>query len=206
MIEAFQLPRGIHVADLTGVHEAFSVSVADDGYHVFTVNVSAQNTYSVFGRLASEVNEPAYLLLETGTHRDIEQQLRKSETDPFHKDVYYLDGLTWTDVKSVIETYAELFTHDGEINFGFGSHEGRDEVFVGAYKIFSIYADEPEKYESALSELGIAKVDCVKTVWDNFTQDAPGQRRALTDAKPTIWDMIDQLKEKGLYLAERRED
>ncbi|MHC4401329.1 MAG: hypothetical protein ACYTG0_16780 [Planctomycetota bacterium] len=71
------------------------MTLAQDGYHVFTVNVSAENIHDAFCRLASEVNEPAFLLLETGTHRDIEQELRKNDTDPFHKDVYYLDGLNW---------------------------------------------------------------------------------------------------------------
>jgi hypothetical protein len=206
MTARFQVPHGIQVADLTGIHEAYSVTVAQDGYHVFTVNVSAENIHHVFCRLAAQVKEPAFLLLETGTHRDIERQLRKNDADPFHKDVYYLDGVAWADAKPILETYSDLFTHDGEINYGFGSHEGHDEVFVGPYKIFSIYADEPAKYESVLNEMGIIRVDRVRTVRDNFTRDAPGQRRALTEAKPTIWDMIDELKAKGLYLAERRED
>lgn len=206
MASTFQVPRGIRVADLTGIREAYSVSVAEDGYHVFTVNVSAENIYKVFTRLAAEVNGPAFLLLETGTHRDIEDQLRKNDTDPFHKDVYYLDGIAWTDAKHILDTYAELLTHDGVINFGFGSHEGHDEVFVGPYKVFSIYADEPAKYETALQELGIPKVDRVRTVWENFTRNTLGQLRALDDAKPNIWSMIDELKEKGLYLAERREE
>jgi hypothetical protein len=206
MTATFQLPNGIQVADLSGIREAYSVAIAKDGYHVFTVNVSAENIHDVFCRLAAEVNQPAFLLLETGTHRDVEQQLRKSDTDPFHKDVYYLDGLKWSTTESVLGSYAELFTHDGQLNFGFGSHEGHDEVFVGPYKLFTIYASEPAKYESALDELGFAKVERVKTVWDNFNENSPGKRNALTEATPTIWDMIEQLKEQGLYLAERRED
>ena len=206
MTPQFQRPRGIDVADLTGIQQSYSVTTAEDGYHVFTVNVPAENIHQVFCRLAAEVNEPAFLLLETGTHRDVEQQLRKNDTDPFHKDVYYLDGLKWSSAQSMVESYARLFIHDGEINYGFGSHEGHDEVFVGPYKIFAVYADEPAKYHSALDELGIPQVERVKTVWENFTQDSPGRRSVLPDAKPTIWDMIEELKEKGLYLAERRKD
>ncbi len=206
MTATFQLPNGIQVADLSGIREAYSVTVAPDGYHVFTVNVSAENIHDVFCRLAAEVNQPAFLLLETGTHRDVEAQLRKNDADPLHKDVYYLDGVKWPTAKSILDSYAELFTHDGQLNYGFGSHEGHDEVFVGPYKIFTIYADDPAKYETAFAELGIGKVESVKTVWDNFTQDSPGQRNALTEATPTIWDMIEQLKQQGLYLAERRED
>jgi hypothetical protein len=204
MASTFKLPNGIQVADLNGIHESYSVTVAGDGYHVFTVNVSAENIHRVFCRLAAEVNEPAFLLLETGSHRDIEKQLRTKDDDPLHNDVYYLDGQKWADAKSVIDSYSNLFVHDGQICFGFGSHKGHDEVFVGAYKIFTIYADEPAKYEAALAELHIAKVPKVKTVWDNFAKESPGQRSTLPDITPTIWDMIERLKQKGLYLAERR--
>jgi len=206
MTATFQLPNGIQVADLSGIREAYGVTVAPDGYRVFTINVSAENIHEVFCRLAAEVNQPAFLLLETGTHRDVEAQQRKNDADPLHKDVYYLDGLKWASAKSILDLYAELFTHDGQLNYGFGSHEGHDEVFVGPYKIFTIYADDPSKYETALAELGIGKVERVKSVWDNFTQDSPGKRSALTDASPTIWEMIEQLKQQGLYLAERREN
>lgn len=202
----FQLPKGIQVANLSGIREAYGITVAPDGYHVFTVNVSAENIHRVFCRLAAEVNQPAFLLLETGTHRDVEAQLRKNNADPLHKDVYYLDGQKWPSAKSILDTYTELFTHDGQLSYGFGSHEGHDEVFVGPYKIFTIYADDPAKYETALAELGIGKVERVKTVWDNFTQGSPGKRNALTEATPTIWEMIEKLKQQGLYLAERRED
>jgi hypothetical protein len=205
MASTFQLPKGIQVADLSGIQEAYAVSVAPDGYHVFTVNVSAENIHRVFCKLAMEVNEPAFLLLESGSTQQVESQLRKHDTDPFHKDVHYLDDINWLRAKSIFDSYEELFTHDGCLNYGFGSHVGHDEVFVGPYKIFVIYADNPEKYEVALEELGTAKVDRLKTVWDNFSPETPGRTNALTQAVPTIWEMIEQLKQQGLYFAERRE-
>jgi hypothetical protein len=45
-----------------------------------------------------------------------------------------------------------------------------------------------------------------KTVWQTFSQEAPGKRQVLSNVEPTIWQMVERLKEKGLYLAERRED
>ena len=203
----FQLPRGIEIENLDGIREGYSVSLSEGGFHVFTINVSANNILRVFTRLAAEVKQPGFLLLESGTHQDIEKQLRKNETDPFHRDVYYLDGLRWADADEIVDSYSELLVHDGEINFGFGSHDGHDEVFVGPYKVFSIYADQPEKYIAALTELQILRVDRLKTVWENFTPESPGRRKVLTgDSGTTIWDMIGELKQRGLYLAERRED
>ena len=36
--------------------------------------------------------------------------------------------MQWAAAKVIVDSHAELFTHDGAINFGFGSHECRDEV------------------------------------------------------------------------------
>ena len=83
-------------------------------------------------------------------------------------------------------------------NFGFGSHQGHDEVFVGPYKMFEIYADTPEKYRLVLQDLGLKQQDPLKTVWENFRQDAP-RRRNRIDGKPSIWDMLDELKKRGFY-------
>jgi hypothetical protein len=202
----FRVVQGVEVSDLTGIEEAYSVKLVSEGYHVFTINVSAEKIPQAFRRLASEVTEPAFFLLELPTHRDIEEQLRKKPRDPLHRDVYYLDGLTWRGAEEVFVNYEFLLTHDGETNFGYGSHSGHDEVFVGAYKVFYVYADDAAKYRLALRELGYEEVPQVKTVWDTFTQQSPGRRNALTKSTPTIWQMADELKQQGLYLAERRPD
>ena len=206
MEETFRLARGISVADLSGIHEGYSVKQAPQGHTVFTVNVSAERMGAVFRRLASEVSDPGFLVLEVGTHESVEKTLRNSPTDPFHKDVYYLDALSHEGLLEILERYGELLIHDGGINFGFGGSGGIDEVFVGPYKILYLHAETPENYVRVLDDLGFAREEQLKTVWDNFTQGSPGSRRVLTDAKTTIWSMIDELQEEGLYFAERRDD
>lgn len=203
---SFQLPQGIRVADLSGIHEGYEEVKTAQGYWVFTINVSAENIRRVFTRLAQEVGNPGFLPLEVSTHRDEEAKLRMQPTDPFHKDVYYLDGQTTPQAMVLFETYRDLFVHDGGVNVDFGSHQGKDEVFIGAYKIFEVYADHPEKYRKALGELGFTLEPKLKTVWDTFTLQSPGERRVLKDAEKTIWNMIDEFKTKGHYLAERRVD
>jgi hypothetical protein len=200
------VPRGIRIPDLSGIHEGYEEAQMPQGYWAFTINVSAENIPRVFKRLAQEVSNPGFVLLETGTHRDVEAQLRKNPSDPLHKDIYYLDGLTTAQSLALFDTYSDLLVNDGVVNFGFGAHKGKDEVFVGAYKIFQIYADQPDKYRRALKEMGFERREKLKTVWDTFSQQNPGQRNVLKDSPRNIWDMIDELTAKGLYLAERRED
>lgn len=201
----FQLVRGVTVPDLTGIHEAYSMSVAPRGHAVFTVNVSAERIDAVFRQLAGEVAEPGFLVLEIGTHASVEASLRKSDADPFHKDVFYLDGLTHRQLLGILDRHGDLLIQDGGIHFGFGSRDGVDEVFVGPYKIVYVYADAPQKYTTALDTLGYPREPRVRTVWHNFRRDAPGSRRVLTDVPTTIWDAIEELKGEGLYFAEHRQ-
>lgn len=205
MSDNFQLVRGVVVPDLTGIHEAYSISVAPRGHSVFTVNVSAERIDAVFRQLVCEVAEPGFLVLEVGTHASVEVTLRKSEADPFHKDVFYLDGLTHQRLGDILDRHGDLLIQDGGIHFGFGSRHGVDEVFVGPYKIVYVYADAPQKFAAALDTLEYPREPRIRTVWSNFTRDAPGSRRVLTDVPTTIWDVIEELKGEGLYFAERRD-
>jgi hypothetical protein len=205
MNSQFVLADGCKVADLSGVHECYSVRPVKD-YYVFTINVSAEHIPAVFLRLAELPPQPVFFTLEVGTHADEEGKLRKSPSDPFHKDVYYLDGLSSADAHRTFEKYERLLTHDGGVSFGIGSHQKNDEVFVGAYKLFSIYTVEPNKYRDAFASLGFQEEPQIRTVWQNFNPSSPGQRSVLKGEPITIWQMIDDLKIHGLRLAERRED
>jgi hypothetical protein len=206
MLPTFTVADGCAVADLTGIHEGFSVKDAD-GYSIFTVNVSASNISSTFLRLSQLPQEPVFLTFEVGTHKDIEDTLRKTETDPFHEDVFYLDGLSQNAARQLFKTYERLLCHDGGVKFGIGSHAKKhDEVFVAGYKLFYVYTAEPEKYRAELVALGFSEEAQIKTVWQTFTRDSPGQRNVLKEPEKTIWDMIAELKQQGLYLAERRAD
>ena len=206
MKKSFRFAAGIVIPRPEGIHEAYSVKWRDAGHYVFTVNVSTERIPEVFAALVAQIPEPGYLLLEVGTHKDEENKLRRKDTDPYHKDVHYLDGIGKKEALAVFREYESLLVNDGGVNFGFGSHGKMDEVFVGPYKILYVYAAEKESFETALTDLGFSEEPIVRTVWDTFTPSSPGQRQVLTDAPVTIWDMIEKLKEKGLRFAERRED
>jgi hypothetical protein len=196
---------GIEVACLDGIEESYSEKQTAERYYVFQVNVSAENIADYYLALSAHVSGLAFFLLEYPINESEEVQLRKESSDPFHRAVYYLDGIDSERGQEIFKSYARLLVHDGLVNFGYGAHEGHDEVYVGGYKIFWIYADEPEKYRRALKELGVPRVTELKTVWDTFTEDSPGERNALRE-KPTAWDMVEELRGQGLYRAEVGED
>src|SRR5205085_5064349 len=118
---SFIMADGCKVADLTGIHEGYSVRLAN-GFSTFTLNVSAPHIAPTFVRLAQLPREPVFFTIEVGTPRDVEATLRKSDADPFHNDVYYLDGLTGDAARKIFQDDQRLFVHDGGIKFGNGSH------------------------------------------------------------------------------------
>lgn len=160
----------------------------------------------MFLSLVGRIPGPGYFVLETGTKKAEEEKLRTQPTDPFHCDVWHLDGLQPGDAIALFREYERLLVHDGMVRFGFGSHAHVDEVFVGAYKLFYLYALDPTPVTTLLRDLGFPEVTDLRTVWQNFTQQRPGSRRALTDERPSVNDLLAALRPRGLYLAERRPD
>ena len=201
----FQTVEGNHVPNLQDVKEGYTKRFANNCW-VIQINVSAEHIDALFCALCSQVRQPSFLLFEHGTNQAEEEKLRTSEQDPLHKDVFYLDGLDFERFHTIYAKYRELLIHDGEICFGYGSHDGTDEVYVGSYKMFYILTDTPEKYEDVLQQNNFPLLDQMKTVWETFTLENPGQRLCIKKNGIDIYEMIAELKKEGLYLAERREE
>ncbi|QNU68305.1 hypothetical protein EHE19_007835 [Ruminiclostridium herbifermentans] len=203
--DGFNLVEGVHVSNLDGINEEYAIEEYENIFRI-TINVSAENIDSVFRELCARVRTPGFLMLEHGTNQNIEKQLRKSDTDPMHIDVFYLDGLESTAFFALYNQYNKLLVNDGVISFGFGSHICTDEVYVGPYKIFTIFTNETEKYIDVLKKYNIPQVHRVKTIWNNFSEESPGSRMTIKVNGIDIYEMIEQLSKKGLYLGERREE
>jgi hypothetical protein len=200
----FSTPKGISVPFPEQLTEGYDlVSRESGGYHL-RANIDGPQLQEVVRDLIELVPDPGFLILESPCNEVKELELRKSETDPFHRDVYYLDGLERWQVLQIFDNYAELLVHDGYIHFGFGSHsrERQDEIFVGSYKIISIFATDPSPYEKALHSHGILRQPRLITAWDTFSVESPGIRRAWSRNGFTIYEMIERLiRDKGLYHA-----
>ena len=60
------------------------------------------------------------------------------------------------------------------------------------------------KYAGFFEANGIPEVAEVKTAWDYFTDDTPDDSFAYTYKGKNIYDIVEHLKQYGLYFAERR--
>jgi hypothetical protein len=198
--------RGVQVAAPSDLHEAYTVTEYKTGSWVFTVNVSADRIRSTFVNLVQEVRNPGYFVLEVGTPPQEERALRRVEKDPYHKDVYYRDGISHNWAIDNFNKHDVLFVHDGRTQVGFGSHRGLDEVYLGPYKLFRILTNSPGKYISALRLLQFPREERLRTVWKTFTPQTPGRRNPLPESPALVERTISDLRARGLYFAERRDD
>ncbi len=134
-------PKGITVPFPDRLAEGYEVNARKSGGYHLLVNIDGTRLEHVFRDLVELVPDPGFLILETPCNEVKELELRTTDSDPFHRDIYYIDGLERYQFLEIFNEYSDLLVHDGFVHFGFGSHntEQKDEVFVEGYKIVSIF-------------------------------------------------------------------
>ena len=140
---------------------------------------------------------PCFFILEIPTGEKEEQLLRQEKTDPFHNDVFYCDGLSKKTILEIMEKHGELLINDGMVCFGISSHASHDELYIGRYKIATIFTSDEYNYKEFMSEMEIPFEEEIKTVWENFTRDTPGTTSTITVNNKNIYDLTEDLKEYG---------
>lgn len=185
-------------------------SVLFEGYERietgFVANVNADKIQSLFTNFVLLHNAFCFLILEVPTNAKEETALASDGTQPLHKDVYYLDGLTPERTIEFLRTFGEWLIHDGLSSFGIGIHSGGNEIILGKYNVVTVYTKTPQQYTGFFEAQGIREVYDLKTAWDFFTSDTPGESFLYEHKGKNIYDLVEHLKQYGLYFAERRED
>ena len=200
----FSLARGATAPNLTGIHTCYDIGRKDELF-VFTANVSAENIEALAKHFCSQLTEPCFFLIEVPTNEAEEQKIRLEEPDPLHCDVYYCDGLSKQVLFELIEKYGELLIHDGMSCFGMASHATHDELCFAKYNVAIIFTTDEQRYIKLMEEMDIPREEKIKTAWQNFTHETPGTTSAISIDGKTVYDVLEELKEYGLYFAERRE-
>lgn len=172
----------------------------------FVSNVNADKIQSLLESFILLHNEYCFVIIEVPTNANEETALASDGTQPLHKDVYYLDGLTPDRAVEFLRVFGEWLIHDGMSSFGLGIHSGANEIILGKYNIVTVYTKTPQKYSNFFEVQGIHEVPALKTAWDYFTQDTPGESFLYEHKGKNIYDLVEHLKQYGLYFAERRED
>lgn len=181
----------------------------NEGYEVIsevsiTANVNAEKIFDVFQHFIVMHDEPLFFILELPVTSDRETPIAPGIVEKLHKDVYYIDGCSREECLVLMERYGELLINDGISKFGFGGHESQDEIMLDKYNVVVIYSQNLSEYEDFYVAHDIEKVDNLITAWDTFTKDTPGQSERCDCNGKSIFDLPEELKEWGIYLAETR--
>lgn len=135
---------------------------------------------------------------------DREEPIAPGIVKEIHKDVYYIDGCSRDECLVLLDRYGDLLINDGISKFGFGGHESQDEIMLDKYNVVNIYSQNMGEYEDFFEPHEIERVDNLVTAWDTFSQDTPGQSERYDFNGKTVFDLPEELKEWGIYLAETR--
>jgi hypothetical protein len=201
----FKLANGMKVSNMNGIHECYELEYRNSRF-VFTANISATHIEKFVRLFCEGLVEPCFLILETPTNGNVENILRETEPNTTHCDVFYLDGLSRERLLALIDKYGALLINDGMVHFGFASHKSHDELYFADYNIATLFTPEKkEGYKQVFADFDIPEEDEIKTVWQNFSYNTPGDLFSIEVDGKDIYDIIEELKEEGLYFAERRE-
>lgn len=191
--------------------EVPALSSLETGYELrdhqnLTANVGLDQLIPLLNGFCTMQKSPVFFILELPATEQEEQTLRSKPADPFHKNIYYLDNCTVPVAKAILKRYGELLINDGLACFGFGNHKTEDEIFISKYNVTSIYSKELQRYLPLLEHLSIPQKEKLRTVWDTFTQEAPGTACTVEVNGETMGTVLENLAELGLYLAKQAED
>ena len=193
---SFELVQGVSVENIDNIHSAYSI--LDNGISAI---VSAEQMSTLIKDLIKQLDEPVFFFVELPCGEDEEQKLRKSKTDPLHYNLYYLDNCTLPVAEAIMKRYGQLMINDGFCRFGFGAHETGEEIYCLKYQMISVYGNS-DKFSKCFDK---HKIPCEKefvSLWDTFTNEAPGISSAVEINGETVYDIVENLKSEGMYHAD----
>lgn len=169
-------------------------------------NVNADKIEEVLRHFIILQNSLLFFILELPSNQSDEKRLRKSDSDPMHKDIYYIDGLNKDEALTLIIRYGHLLINDGLSNFGFGSQDNTAEIMVRKYNVVTLWTNTMENYDGFFEDHNINKTSKLVTAWDIFNNDTPGECFCYEVDGKSVYSLCDELKDWGIYLAEQREE
>lgn len=183
--------------------------ILNEGYEItsdvsISANVNVEKILDVFQHFIIMHDEPLFFILELPVTCNREMPIAPGIVKDLHKDVYYIDGCTGEECIVLMNRYGELLINDGISKFGFGGHNSQDEIMLDKYNVVTIYSQNLSKYDDFYELHEIGKVSKLITAWETFTEETPGQSERYDCNGKSVYELPEELKEWGIYLAETR--
>ncbi|MHC4375893.1 MAG: hypothetical protein ACYS26_04770 [Planctomycetota bacterium] len=204
--KSLQLADGIELPSRKGLREGYAFREPSGQRAFLQVNVHAPRMSAVVADLFRQVAGPGFFILELPCDQQVEERLRTQDTDPLHRDIYYLSPMDAFGAAALLSKYERPLIHDGGVMFGYASQDGRDEVFIAPYKVVTILTHEPRKFVDALLARGLKDRPRMRSAHDNLGLGGPGRRGAPPEGIGRRLVMLDELMRQGLQHVGRRGD
>lgn len=172
----------------------------------FEANISTGKIHEVFEHFITVQKESLFFILELPANAKDEEKLRKSDSDPMHRDIYYIDGLTQEEALAIISRYGELLINDGLVHFGFGVQDNSAELMKRNYNILTLWTADSEAYRGFFEAHDVPRTENLVTAWDTFSAETPGESRKIEVNGRDVYSLPAELSDWGIYFAERREE
>ena len=174
--------------------------------NMIIANVGTDKVMDMMLKFIGMHDEWLFFILEIPTNLNDEPKDEAGKLTARHKDVYYIDGCSQNEIKSILSDVGELLIEDGMNCFGFGGHESKEEILFGKYNVMTIYTQTPEKYEEFFKDYNINKTNNLLTAWQTFSDEHYGECSLCETNETDIYSIPEQYAKCGMYFAERRED
>lgn len=158
------------------------------------LTLSAEDYSAFFPKAAGALSEPLFFFAELPAEES-------GDASGEYK-TYYLDNCTLPVIRAILKRYGGILYSDGVLRFGFGSHKSGDEVYMQEYQQLSVYSQNIGTFKKILSDMGYSENPAALTLWDIISEDSPISGESVECDGETAADMIDNLRELGLYEAE----
>lgn len=196
-----ELTKGASVPQAEKLSEQY-----EKGETTLLANVNASKMKEIFQHFICMQEERLFFILELPASEMDERKLRKSQADPMHKDIYYIDGLTNEQALLLLIRYGELLINDGMSKVGFGVHNGTAEIMREKYNVMTLWSNCLDKYDGFFEAHGIPKVEKCLTAWETFSVVTPGTSSRIEVNGLDVFDLPEKLKGWGIYFSERVEE
>ena len=201
MPKQLKLKAGSKVHPSACLYEGYE---ADDSG--FTANVGIDKIEDIMQHFIVLHDEPLFFILELPCTADQETPIRPGVVETMHKDVYYIDGCSREEAITILLRVGDILYNDGISSFGFGGHESGDEIMFGKYNVLTIFTNAPDDYPAFFKAHEIPLANGLVTAWDTFTASTPGESTRYEVKGKSVFDIPEQFRDWGIYLAERREE
>ena len=195
--------KGAIINDADKLNEEYEIEK-----NTIMANINEDKILKIINEFVDMQTDKLFLIIEVPTNLDNEIKDGNS-IKQFHKDVYYLDGMSKEFVKELLKIFGNLFVNDGMAQIGVGNHITESEIMTNKYNVITILCgnEDISKYKKLMNDNSVKLVKKLITAWDYFNESNPGESNSIAEDGKDVYDAVEVLKkEAGLYFAERRED